>query len=68
MKITLNGVPVEVPEDTSLEDLLIRSGHEGGRRGVAIARNGEVVPRGTWATSMVSEGDLVELLTATQGG
>ena len=68
MKITVNGGAVDVPEGTSLEGLLLISGHNGGRRGVAIARNGEVVPRGSWTSQLVSEGDLVELLTATQGG
>lgn len=68
MTITVNGTPTEVPDGTSLEGLLVRSGHDGGRRGVAIALNGEVVPRGSWTRQLVSEGDLVELLTATQGG
>ena len=34
----------------------------------AIALNAEVVPRGMWACQLVSEGDLIEILTATQGG
>ena len=44
-----------------------RSGHAV-RRGLAIAMNGEVVPRGRWAEQLVSDGDVVELLAATQGG
>jgi sulfur carrier protein len=67
MIITLNGDQADVPEGTSLEGLLVRSGHEV-RRGLAIAMNGEVVPRGRWAQERVSEGDVVELLAATQGG
>lgn len=69
MIITFNGDKADVPEGTSLEGLLIRGGHESSeRRGVAIAMNGEVVPRGLWTHQVVSEGDMVELLTATQGG
>jgi sulfur carrier protein len=67
MIITVNGDPADVPDDTSLEALLIRSGHSV-RRGLAIAMNGEVVPRGRWAAQRVSPGDVVELLAATQGG
>jgi sulfur carrier protein len=67
MIITLNGDATDVPADTSLDGLLLRSGHEI-RRGLAIAMNGEVVPRGRWTEQRVSEGDVVELLAATQGG
>ncbi len=67
MIITLNGDATDVPDDTSLDALLVRSGHEV-RRGLAIAMNGEVVPRGRWRDQRVSEGDVVELLAATQGG
>jgi sulfur carrier protein len=38
------------------------------RRGVAVAINGEVVPRGEWAARRLAEGDSVEILTAAQGG
>jgi sulfur carrier protein len=67
MIITVNGGATEVPEGTSLEGLLVRSGHEV-KRGLAIARNGEVVPRGRWAEQQVAAGDVVEVLAATQGG
>jgi sulfur carrier protein len=36
--------------------------------GVAAAVNGEVVPRGRWAGTVLSEGDQVEVVTAVQGG
>ena len=67
MIITLNGDATDVPAGSSLESLLARSGHRV-RRGLAIAMNGEVVPRGRWTEQRVSEGDVVELLAATQGG
>ncbi|NED95655.1 sulfur carrier protein ThiS [Phytoactinopolyspora alkaliphila] len=37
-------------------------------RGIAVAVNNDVVPRGSWRTTRVSTGDHVEILTATQGG
>jgi len=38
------------------------------RRGLAVAVNGEVVPRSTWAGHDVVDGDHVEILTIAQGG
>lgn len=37
-------------------------------RGVAVAVNGEVVPRAGWETFTIPEGAHVEVLTAMQGG
>ena len=38
------------------------------RRGVAVAVNGEVVPRSEWPAARLRDGDRVEVLTAAQGG
>jgi len=37
-------------------------------RGVAVAVNGEVVPRSDWPGAALRAGDRVEVLTAAQGG
>ena len=37
-------------------------------RGVAVAVDAEVVPRGAWATFAVADGARVEVLIAVQGG
>jgi len=37
-------------------------------RGVAVALNGEVVPRSSWPVARLRDGDRVEVLTAAQGG
>lgn len=37
-------------------------------RGVAVALNGSVVPRDGWDSTVVNDGDAVEVLTAMQGG
>ena len=39
-----------------------------GPRGIAIAVNGEVVPRSAWDATGLHPGDRVEVLTAAQGG
>jgi sulfur carrier protein len=40
----------------------------GQARGVAVAVNGEVVPRADWPRTRLRAGDRVEVLTASQGG
>jgi sulfur carrier protein len=37
-------------------------------RGLAIARNGAVVPRAQWPTTPLSPGDVIEIVLARQGG
>ena len=37
-------------------------------RGVAVAINGEVVPRSTWELAVVAPGDAVEIVSAAAGG
>jgi sulfur carrier protein len=37
-------------------------------RGVAVAVDAEVVPRGEWTTFVVADGARVEVLIAVQGG
>jgi sulfur carrier protein len=69
MNIIVNGVPTQVADGVSIEQLLsARPNYDPKRRGIAIARNGEVVPRSRWTSQQLAEGDVVELLTATQGG
>jgi len=37
-------------------------------RGVAVARNGDVVPRSSWEHTPVLAGDRIEIVTAAAGG
>jgi sulfur carrier protein len=66
--IFLNGNPHDgVPGETVVAVLrLLDLGPEA--RGVAVAVDGEVVPRAGWATFAIPEGARVEVLTAMQGG
>ena len=47
---------------------MIATGAPADGRGVAVALDGEVVPRGEWSTTAVREGQQVEVLHAVQGG
>jgi sulfur carrier protein len=49
-------------------DLLGRLDVPPDARGVAVAVDAEVVPRGAWASTPLAEGAEVEVLTAIQGG
>jgi sulfur carrier protein len=66
MTITYNGAVTEIPDGTSVGELVRARTDD--RRRVAVARNGEVVPRGEWDTTGLSEGDLVEVLAPVAGG
>ena len=67
MRIELNGRPHELPEGSALADAARAAGGEP-TRGVAVALDGEVVPRGQWASTPLAEGSRVEVLAAIQGG
>jgi sulfur carrier protein len=68
MRIELNGAAVELPDDATIGDAVVRAGVEGEARGVAVALDGQVVPRGAWEATELREGQSVEVLAAIQGG
>jgi len=53
---------------TSLAALLAAKEIASDRRGVAVALNGNVVPRARWAETPLVHGDIVEIVLAKQGG
>jgi thiazole synthase len=68
MRIELNGELHELPDGARLADAVRESGADGAARGVAVALDGEVVPRGEWGQTVLREGQAVEVLAAIQGG
>ena len=70
MMVTINGEEHELEGGARVEDAIVASGApvDGRRRGVAVAVDGEVVPRGEWESTELSEGMKVEVLQAVQGG
>ncbi|HEV2755922.1 MAG TPA: sulfur carrier protein ThiS [Actinomycetota bacterium] len=65
---TVNGETRPLGEGTTVADLIASLGHDPGGRGVAAAVNGEVTPRSAWASTVVADGDRVEILAAIGGG
>ena len=68
MRIELNGQPHELPEGATLDAAVCATGAGEGGRGVAVALDGEVVPRSEWRATALREGQAVEVLAAIQGG
>ena len=67
MKILLNDHNLEISETTSLDILLNDLGQDD-LRGWAVAINEDVNPRQDFENTILSEGDRVLLIQATQGG
>jgi thiazole synthase len=66
--VTINGERHRLPADATVAHAVRESGVEPGGRGVAVALDGEVVPRGEWASTPVREDQQLEVLHAVQGG
>jgi sulfur carrier protein len=66
MKVTANGEPVELEDGATVDDLLDRLSLGG--RWVIVERNGEPVSRAAFATTVLVDGDRVELVRAVAGG
>ena len=68
MNVVLNGDPCELRDGARLSEAIAASGAPADRRGVAVALDGEVVPRGEWEGTELNDGARVEVLQAVQGG
>ena len=68
MIVELNGDRVELSDCASVADAVETAGANSGRRGVAVAVDGEVVPRSGWEGTNLRDGQRVEVVEAIQGG
>jgi sulfur carrier protein len=66
--ILLNGESFELQTGETLVSVLERLGVSPEARGIAVAVDGEVVPRACWELFALAEDARVEVLTAMQGG
>jgi sulfur carrier protein len=67
MTIELNGELVEIDDPVTVAVAVKLTGSDGDR-GVAVAVDGEVVPRSAWDETRLAEGQKVEVVGAIQGG
>jgi thiazole synthase len=68
VNVELNGESVALPEGSFVTEAVEASGASGDQRGLAVAIDGEVVPRSEWGRTSLREGQKVEVLAAIQGG
>ncbi len=66
--ILVNGEPSTLRAGETVIVALAGLGLTAEARGVAVAVDGEVVPRARWAAFALPDGARVEVLTAMQGG
>ncbi len=64
--ININGSAHPFPDSTSVAALVEKLGLTGKR--IALERNGEIVPRSSFATQLLADGDKLEVVVAVGGG
>jgi sulfur carrier protein len=68
MRVLLNGAETELADGATVQAALAVLDLPGAGRGVAVAVDAEVVPRGQWTDHELHDGARVEILRAIQGG
>ena len=68
MRVVLNGAETELADGATIQAALDALDLPGAGRGVAVAVDAEVVPRGRWPQHELHDGARVEVLRAIQGG
>ena len=64
--VSINGEPRRFPQAISIAAFIEEMGLTGKR--IALERNGEIVPRSTFATQQLADGDRLEVVVAFDGG
>ncbi|MBI2286638.1 MAG: sulfur carrier protein ThiS [Nitrosomonadales bacterium] len=64
--VSINGEPRQFPQAISIAAFIEEMGLTGKR--IALERNGEIVPRSTFATQQLADGDRLEVVVAVGGG
>jgi sulfur carrier protein len=68
MRVVLNGDDAVLDDGATVAAAVASLDLPASGRGVAVAVDAEVVPRGEWARTLLHEGARVEILRAIQGG
>ncbi len=64
--VSINGEARQLPSEVTVAALIEEMGLTGKR--IALERNGEIVPRSTFATQRLSQSDKLEIVVAVGGG
>ncbi|MFC4047695.1 sulfur carrier protein ThiS [Dactylosporangium siamense] len=68
MQLVVNAVTADVDDAATIADVVRDLAGIAEPRGVAVALNGAVVPKASWAETRPADGDTIDVLTAVQGG
>lgn len=66
MNVVVNGDPRRLRDGSTVADLVRDLGRT--PRGLAVAVDGELVPRSAWPTTELRDDERVEILAGRQGG
>ena len=68
VQVTVNGDRQELPDGATVASVVadLHNAHQG--RGIAVAVEGEVVPRAQWPSTELRNGASLEVVVAVQGG
>ena len=64
--VSINGTSRQLPVSINVAALIEILGYTGKR--IALERNGEIVPRSTFTTQQLADGDQLEVVVAVGGG
>jgi len=68
VRLTINGDARELPAGATVAQAVAALGVPVEERGVAVAVDAEVVPRGRWSDTLLAEGARLEVVRAAAGG
>ena len=68
MRVLINGQSRELPAGATVQTIVATLPDTPQGRGMAVALDGEVVPRGRWDSTQLDEGARLEVVVAVQGG
>ena len=66
MKILVNGEKISLPEDSSIEGLIVHLGYQNQR--IAIEINESIIPKSNHSSFLLQDLDKVEIINAVGGG
>ncbi len=69
MNIQVNGQQQQFPNESNLKVTDLLAGFElKEQRGIAVAINDRIIPKSQWPQTQLADGDIIEIIRATQGG
>ncbi len=68
MQIVVNGETIKVQDGLTVAGLIAKLYGPDAGAGIAVAIGDDVLSRAKWESSVICEGDQLEILSAVQGG